>query len=105
MARTKANIDIPNLRGKLALVTGASDGLWLRSWLDRLARAGAEVIMPVPHLHQGRRRKSATGSNGSRLYPRTGPPPPLCPPSLDLAQQLNQEGRPSLHSGSTTPAS
>ena len=32
MARNKANIDIPNLRGKLALVTGASDGL---DWKSR----------------------------------------------------------------------
>jgi NADP-dependent 3-hydroxy acid dehydrogenase YdfG len=36
MARTKANIDIPNLRGRLALVTGASDGLGVESRDDLL---------------------------------------------------------------------
>jgi NAD(P)-dependent dehydrogenase (short-subunit alcohol dehydrogenase family) len=52
MARTKANIDIPNLRGKLALVTGASDGLGLEI-ARRLALAGAEVIMPVRNPKKG----------------------------------------------------
>ena len=46
MVRTKANIDIPNLGGTLALVTGASDGLGLEI-ARRLALAGAEVMMPV----------------------------------------------------------
>ena len=52
MARKKANIDIPNLRGKLALVTGASDGLGLEI-ARRLAVAGAEVIMPVRNPKKG----------------------------------------------------
>ena len=52
MVRTKANIDIPNLRGTLALVTGASDGLGLEI-ARRLALAGAEVIMPVRNPKKG----------------------------------------------------
>jgi NAD(P)-dependent dehydrogenase (short-subunit alcohol dehydrogenase family) len=52
MARTKANIDIPNLRGKLALVTGGSDGLGLEI-ARRLALAGAEVILPVRNPAKG----------------------------------------------------
>ena len=52
MARKKANIDIPNLRGKLALVTGASDGLGLEI-ARRLALAGAEVILPVRNPKKG----------------------------------------------------
>jgi NAD(P)-dependent dehydrogenase (short-subunit alcohol dehydrogenase family) len=52
MARNKANIDIPNLRGKLALVTGASDGLGLEI-ARRLARAGAELILPVRNPRKG----------------------------------------------------
>jgi NAD(P)-dependent dehydrogenase (short-subunit alcohol dehydrogenase family) len=62
MAHKKANIDIPNLRGKLALVTGASDGLGLEI-ARRLAVAGAEVIMP------DRRRGTRFGGQ----HPRTGP--------------------------------
>jgi NAD(P)-dependent dehydrogenase (short-subunit alcohol dehydrogenase family) len=52
MARKKADIDIPNLRGKLALVTGASDGLGLEI-ARRLALAGAEVILPVRNPKKG----------------------------------------------------
>jgi NAD(P)-dependent dehydrogenase (short-subunit alcohol dehydrogenase family) len=44
--RTTADIRIPDLTGKLALVTGASDGVGVEI-ARRLARAGAEVIMPV----------------------------------------------------------
>jgi NAD(P)-dependent dehydrogenase (short-subunit alcohol dehydrogenase family) len=52
MTRKKADIDIPNLRGRLALVTGASDGLGLEI-ARRLALAGAEVIMPVRNPKKG----------------------------------------------------
>src|SRR5882757_4783157 len=52
MARKKADIDIPNLRGKLAVVTGASDGLGLEI-ARRLALAGAEVIMPARNPKKG----------------------------------------------------
>lgn len=52
MARTKADIDIPDLGGKLALVTGASDGVGLEI-ARRLAVAGAEVIMPVRNPKKG----------------------------------------------------
>lgn len=48
------NIDIPvpSLNGKLALVTGASDGIGFHI-ASRLARAGAEVIMPVRNREKG----------------------------------------------------
>jgi NAD(P)-dependent dehydrogenase (short-subunit alcohol dehydrogenase family) len=52
MARTKPDIDIPNLTGKLAVVTGASDGLGL-GIAQRLADAGAEVVMPVRNQAKG----------------------------------------------------
>ncbi|MEU0494069.1 SDR family oxidoreductase [Mycobacterium sp. NPDC006124] len=45
-------VDVPNLSGRLAVVTGASDGLGLH--LARgLAQAGAEVVMPVRNLGKG----------------------------------------------------
>jgi NAD(P)-dependent dehydrogenase (short-subunit alcohol dehydrogenase family) len=46
MARVKPDVAIPDLTGRLAVVTRASDGLGF-GLADRLARAGAEVIMPV----------------------------------------------------------
>lgn len=46
------DIDVPDLSGKLAVVTGASDGLGL-GLARRLAGAGAEVIMPVRNEAKG----------------------------------------------------
>lgn len=51
MART-IDITIPDLSGKRALVTGASDGMGL-GMASRLAAAGAEVIMPVRNQKKG----------------------------------------------------
>lgn len=45
-------MDVPNLSGTLAVVTGASDGLGLRL-AGRLAQAGAEVILPVRNERKG----------------------------------------------------
>ena len=46
MARTRPDITVPGLSGKLAVVTGASDGVGL-GLATRLVAAGAEVVMPV----------------------------------------------------------
>jgi NAD(P)-dependent dehydrogenase (short-subunit alcohol dehydrogenase family) len=47
-----ADITVPDLSGKRALVTGASDGVGL-GLAARLAAAGAEVIMPVRNSGKG----------------------------------------------------
>ena len=52
MPRTKPDVSVPDLAGKLAIVTGASDGLGF-GLAQRLARAGAEVIMPVRNMQKG----------------------------------------------------
>ena len=52
MPRTPTDITVPDLAGKLALVTGASDGIGF-SIAARLARAGAEVMMPVRNRAKG----------------------------------------------------
>ncbi|WP_086827907.1 SDR family oxidoreductase, partial [Allokutzneria sp. NRRL B-24872] len=52
MARTKIDITVPDLSGKRAVVTGASDGVGL-GIAARLAAAGAEVIMPVRNPGKG----------------------------------------------------
>ncbi|OZC87677.1 short chain dehydrogenase [Rhodococcus sp. 05-340-1] len=45
-------VSIPNLAGKLALITGASDGIGLEI-ASRLASAGAELILPVRNTRKG----------------------------------------------------
>ncbi|SCL21301.1 NAD(P)-dependent dehydrogenase, short-chain alcohol dehydrogenase family [Micromonospora pallida] len=52
MARTQPDITVPDLSGKLAVVTGASDGVGL-VLASRLAAAGAEVVMPVRNRQKG----------------------------------------------------
>ncbi len=52
MTRTRPDITIPDLSGKLAVVTGASDGMGL-TIATRLAAAGAEVVMPVRNPAKG----------------------------------------------------
>jgi NAD(P)-dependent dehydrogenase (short-subunit alcohol dehydrogenase family) len=49
-----AHVDLPapNLAGKLVVVTGASDGVGL-ALAERLARAGAELVLPVRNLRKG----------------------------------------------------
>nr|WP_319680595.1 hypothetical protein [Streptomyces sp. AK02-01A] len=52
MARTTLDITVPDLTGKPAVVTGASDGVGL-GLAGRLALAGAEVVMPVRNPVKG----------------------------------------------------
>ncbi|UJA20726.1 SDR family oxidoreductase [Thermoleophilia bacterium SCSIO 60948] len=94
MARSKHDIDIPDLSEKLALVTGASDGLGLEI-ARRLAGAGAEVLMPVRN-----QRKGATAAERIR---ESVPGARLSVRELDLSSlesvrrltgELTAEGRP-----------
>ncbi len=94
MPRTKPAVHVPDLTGKLAVVTGASDGLGF-GLASRLARAGAEVLMPVRNAAKGdaaaERIRAATP--GATVSIR-----PLDLASLDsvaaLGRILNDEGRP-----------
>ncbi|MFB4295769.1 SDR family oxidoreductase [Actinomadura sp. NTSP31] len=52
MPRKQIDITVPDLSGKRAVVTGASDGIGL-GIATRLAAAGAEVIMPVRNPRKG----------------------------------------------------
>jgi len=52
MPRTKSAVTVPDLSGRLAVVTGASDGVGL-GLATRLASAGAEVVMPVRNQRKG----------------------------------------------------
>lgn len=52
MSRRPIDITVPDLSGKRAVVTGASDGIGL-GIATRLAAAGAEVVMPVRNRRKG----------------------------------------------------
>lgn len=52
MARTQRDISIPDLSGKRAVVTGASDGVGLHI-AARLAAAGADVVLSVRNPRKG----------------------------------------------------
>ncbi len=52
MPHRNIDITVPDLTGKRALVTGASDGMGL-GIAERLAAAGAEVVMPVRNTRKG----------------------------------------------------
>ncbi|MEE4544427.1 SDR family oxidoreductase [Streptomyces sp. V4-01] len=52
MARTRLDTTVPDLGGRLAVVTGGSDGLGL-GLARRLAAAGAEVVLPVRNEAKG----------------------------------------------------
>ena len=54
MTRRPIDIQIPDLTGRHAVVTGASDGVGLRI-AERLAAAGAEVVLPVRNPAKGAR--------------------------------------------------
>lgn len=94
MSRTKADIVVPDLTRKLVVITGASDGLGF-GLASRLARAGAEVIMPV--------RNPAKGAAAAERIRAATPGAEVSTRSLDLAslasvealgRTLNDEGRP-----------
>ncbi|MEV8315003.1 SDR family oxidoreductase [Streptomyces sp. NPDC059900] len=52
MPRKPIDIDVPDLSGRRAVVTGASDGIGL-GLATRLAEAGAEVLLPVRNPRKG----------------------------------------------------
>ena len=93
MPRT-LDIPVPDLTGKLALVTGASDGVGLEI-AARLARAGADLVLPVRNAEKGRRAKAQIEQRTPRARIRV--------PGLDLAslesvalltEELTAAGRP-----------
>ncbi|WP_116953145.1 SDR family oxidoreductase [Jiangella endophytica] len=93
MART-IDIEIPDQTGRIAVITGASDGIGLVI-ATRLARAGAEVIMPVRNTAKGEKAAERVRGlvPGAKIATRA-----LDLSSLDsvaaLADQLVGEGRP-----------
>ena len=88
------DIPVPDLRNSLALVTGASDGIGFNI-AARLARAGAEVVMPV--------RTAAKGEAAAERIRERVPGARINVRSVDLSSlesvygltsELQREGRP-----------
>jgi NAD(P)-dependent dehydrogenase (short-subunit alcohol dehydrogenase family) len=76
MARDEQEIRIPDLSGRRAVVTGASDGIGLEI-ATRLAGAGAEVLMPV--------RNQAKAEAAAEQIRASGASGPVSVWQLDLA--------------------
>jgi NAD(P)-dependent dehydrogenase (short-subunit alcohol dehydrogenase family) len=93
MTRT-TDLIIPDLSGRLAVVTGASDGIG-RVIATHLARAGAQVVMPVRSAAKG---ESAAASIRAEVPGAQVTTRPLDLSSLDsvaaLADALTAEGAP-----------
>jgi NAD(P)-dependent dehydrogenase (short-subunit alcohol dehydrogenase family) len=94
MARRQSDDFVPTLTGRVALVTGASDGVGL-SLATRLAGAGAEVLLPV--------RNEAKGQAAITKIRQRHPKATLSLRALDLSSlesvatlgaRLRDEGRP-----------
>ncbi|TPW75586.1 SDR family oxidoreductase [Schumannella soli] len=74
--RHHQEIDLPDLRGAVALITGASDGIGLRI-ASRLAGAGADLILPV--------RNPVKGTAAAETIRATSPHARIDLPELDLS--------------------
>jgi NAD(P)-dependent dehydrogenase (short-subunit alcohol dehydrogenase family) len=94
MARRPVDITLPDLSGRRAVVTGASDGIGL-GIATRLAAAGADVVMPV--------RNARKGEAAVARIRQADPDATVSLRELDLsslasvaalAERLHEEGRP-----------
>lgn len=94
MPRHDHDLDLPDLTGRRALVTGGSDGIGLRI-AARLARAGAEVVLPVRDARKGAAAVDRIRSSAPRASVSA---PRLDLSSLDsvaeLGGSLTEEGAP-----------
>ncbi|MGS2618835.1 SDR family oxidoreductase [Micromonospora sp. LZ34] len=88
------DVQVPDLTGKLAVVTGASDGLGL-GLAVRLARAGADLVLPVRNPAKGAAAVDSIRAAAPRAVVSTRQ---LDLASLDsvsaLADSLHRDGRP-----------
>ena len=94
MPRTRPDITVPDLTGRRAVVTGASDGVGL-GIAARLAAAGAEVVLPVRNPRKGEAALAAIADRtpGADVSLRTLDLSSLASVA-DLGATLREEGRP-----------
>ena len=94
MPRTPPDITVPDLTGRRAVVTGASDGIGL-GLAGRLAAAGAEVLLPVRNPGKGEaamariRRRTPDADVSLRALDLSS-----LASVADLGATLREEGRP-----------
>ncbi|MFC5667510.1 SDR family NAD(P)-dependent oxidoreductase [Kitasatospora misakiensis] len=88
------DMTVPDLHGKLAVVTGASDGIGLRL-AERLARVGADVVLPVRNAAKGAAalERIRADAPGAKVSTRVLDLASLASVA-DLADTLLAEGRP-----------
>lgn len=72
MTRDILDIDIPALAGQRAVVTGGSDGIGLRI-ATRLAKAGAELVLPVRNPRKGDAAVATIRNTVPQAHVRTVP--------------------------------
>ena len=88
------DIQIPDLTGQLAVVTGASDGIG-RVIAAQLARAGADVVMPVRNSSKGEKAAAVVRGQNPRAKVTTRELDLSSLESVaDLVDTLRAEGRP-----------
>jgi len=93
MANT-LDIEVPDLSGKLAVVTGASDGIGFHI-AERLVRAGAEVVMPVRTPSKGETAANAILADNPAAKIQVRPVDLASLASIaELAAGLISDGRP-----------
>ena len=94
MPRTRPDITVPDLTGRRAVVTGASDGVGL-GIAARLAAAGAEVVLPVRNPRKGEAALAAIADRtpGADVSLRALDLSSLASVA-DLGATLREEGRP-----------
>lgn len=90
----KATVDVPDLHGTSAVITGGSDGIGF-GLAGRLAAAGAEVILPVRNADKGRRAAESirAATPGARVDTRRMDLSSL-QSVAEFADELLTEGRP-----------
>lgn len=90
----KAAIEVPDLHGKLAVITGGSDGIGF-GLAGRLAAAGAEVVLPVRNTAKGQAAvDSIVGAVPGALVSIRALDLSSLQSVADLAGELVAEGRP-----------
>jgi NAD(P)-dependent dehydrogenase (short-subunit alcohol dehydrogenase family) len=65
MSVHESAVAVPDLHGRLAVVTGATSGVGL-GLATRLSAAGAEVIMPIRNQAKGEAAVAHIRANGAR---------------------------------------